>query len=187
MASSSMENITNAMNNVLLDDEEEGGIAIMDGDEGGISDAFSIGDSRQAKMIGAKWLRNGEDDTSGKEGAGGNTVSGEKSIPRNQEMSPVGGKDGDSIAQNMAGGEISGNLKTQSVQVGGNIFKNKGVTVLENKKRRTESGFENPMGLNTELSLDSDGDNDISMDQDANDVPKNLFGAGSVDRARQSS
>ncbi|XP_074352306.1 uncharacterized protein At4g02000-like [Apium graveolens] len=45
MASSSMENITQAMNNVLLDDEE-GGIAIMDGDEGGMQDEFSTGNAR---------------------------------------------------------------------------------------------------------------------------------------------
>lgn len=143
---------------------------------------------RQTKMIGAKWLRNGEEDASGKESAGGNTGSGEKSTPKNQEMGTVGVKDGDTIIQNMAGGELSGNLKTQSAQVGGNIFTNsKRVTILKNKKRRTEAGFENPMDLNTELCLDSDGEDNISMDQDANVVSKNLFGAGSGERARQSS
>ncbi|KAK1379775.1 hypothetical protein POM88_026519 [Heracleum sosnowskyi] len=142
----------------------------------------------KTKMIGAKWLNNGEDDVSGKDEEGDSSVSDEKFAPTNQELRRVGKKYGDMIAQNLAGGELSGNSKIQYATVGGNIFKNnKGVTVPENKKRRTEVSFENPMGLNTEFCLDSEGEDNISMDRDASDVPKNVFAAGTGERARQSS
>lgn len=45
-------------------------------------------------------------------------------------------------------------------------------------------GFENVMGLNTELCLDSDGKEIIGMDQDKGDGSKNRYVAGIGERAR---
>lgn len=63
---------------------------------------------------------------------------------------------------------------------------NKGVTILENKKRRTRLSLENEMGLNTEIGIESDEDVAKRMDQDDSTNPKNVFAAGSVDRTLQS-
>lgn len=54
--------------------------------------------------------------------------------------------------------------------------------ILENKKRRTDSGH--GIGPNTELDGDSDGEEWENMDQESGDGPKNVNGAGSEDRAR---
>lgn len=70
------------------------------------------------------------------------------------------------IQKNVMGGN-SGSSKTNNM-----------VTILETKKRKTEGGMdhEGNVGLNTELGLDSEGD---EMDQDLNNGPKNLYGTGS--------
>lgn len=46
--------------------------------------------------------------------------------------------------------------------------------ILENKKRRTDSGMDNELGLNKELAQESDSEEIISMDQDGS---KNGYGA----------
>lgn len=145
--------------------------------------------------IGSKWLRNGADDSSFKEmatsGASGSNTKGsvmvEKSVPKNTGSDEAGLKKGDSVNQNNAAGEISGILKFGDRVDGGKIFKGSNSVILENKKRRTDSGTENMLGLNTEIDPETDTEETVSMEQDVVNGPKNGFVAGSEDRARLSS
>ncbi|KAK1368695.1 hypothetical protein POM88_034787 [Heracleum sosnowskyi] len=63
----------------------------------------------------------------------------EKSVPKNMGGDEAGLKKGDSVNQNNAAGEISGNLKFGDRVDGGKIFKGANSVTLENKKRRTNS------------------------------------------------
>lgn len=142
---------------------------------------------RQMKMIGSKWLRNGEDDVAGTDSVGSSSVSGEKFTPTNKEMMMAGKIVGGIIAENVVFGDSSGNLKNQFVESGGNLFKkHQGVKILESKKRRTEVDSDNVMGLNTELCVDSEGEENTNMDHDTKDGPKNDYVAGAGERARLS-
>lgn len=56
------------------------------------------------------------------------------------------------------------------------------VKIIENKKRRTDQG--QPISPNTEIDMDSEEEDYDNMDQEGIDGSKNVYGAGSEDRAR---
>lgn len=135
---------------------------------------------RQNKLIGAKWLRNGDEEAQASMATAG---SSQKQNPENPGLGAnLGVNLGASISEGQLGGEnfaVSNSntiVREDKEDTGG---KNK-VIIVENKKRRTEMG--QPVGSYTEIGVDSDDEN--LMDQDQVSVPKNVYGAGSVERAR---
>ncbi|KAK1358965.1 hypothetical protein POM88_043439 [Heracleum sosnowskyi] len=96
------------------------------------------------------------------------SVMAAKPVPKNMGGDEAGLKKGDSVNQNNATGEISGNLKFGDRVDGGKIFKGANSVILENKKRRTDSGNGNMMGLNTEIDPETDNE---EIERDMNNVP----------------
>lgn len=129
---------------------------------------------RQTKLIGAKWLRDGNND--------GRNSSTEKAWNgnRNIDFTPTKIKNQDCDIN----GENQGGVTTESKELGvkgayskdkevmkennQSIFIKLGVTITENKKRRTDDG----MGLvddvkkNTELDKGLDGDDIVNIEQE---------------------
>ncbi|WOH09154.1 hypothetical protein DCAR_0728609 [Daucus carota subsp. sativus] len=147
---------------------------------------------RQTNLIGSKWLRNGSEHLP-EEGvtAGGvyQTKTGGSNLKENftPEITGKGDmsmKGGIRSQQNLDTGEKSGNSNQGNLAEGGKIFKSAKSVILENKKRRTDSGEENILGQDTEIEQESDTEVE-QMDQDANNGSKNGFVAGSGERARQ--
>lgn len=135
---------------------------------------------RQNKLIGARWLRNGREEAQ---------ASMETEEIR-QEQNPEDWGSGVNHNTTIKGGKIAGDnsavLNSKNLILGdksgvGVGRKNK-IIILENKKRRTESG--QVVGLNTELAVDSDDEEIIGMEQDGATVSKNVQEAGSAERAR---
>lgn len=157
---------------------------------------------RQNKLIGAKWLRSGSDDGDWKEKAESGecqrspfATDGENVGAKNMEASDIRYGKGATNFQNVAKGAILGGSKqAEFTDVSKQMTANKkGVSVVENKKRRTDSsglGNDVEMGLNTELQMDSDGEdimneeNNTGLGPKENAISKNLLGAGSENGAR---
>lgn len=143
---------------------------------------------RQTRMVGEKWLRNETGEIQASSGEGSQKWMIEEAGPNFSERGFFGGKYGEGIVKNHANGEISGKPNKSYQNLGANteVRVSKGVTILENKKRRTDMGFGNVMGLNTEIGGESEEETIEKMDQDINVDPKNVFVAGSESRARLS-
>lgn len=147
---------------------------------------------RQTKLIGAKWLRTGGDEFTSEMGTGENSqqqnpkVTGEevdlgaKITDMNVDRNGIEG-----IMDNMhlvGDNSVTSNLNAQiSGERSGKAGK-RNITILENKKRRTNSGH--VIGPNTKLDVDSEGEEWENMDQESEGGPKNVNEAGFEDRAR---
>ncbi|KAL8090914.1 hypothetical protein AgCh_040108 [Apium graveolens] len=125
---------------------------------------------RRAKMaIGSKWLRNGMDHSSFKEtvvsGASGSnsmaTGRTEKSVPKNTRGDEDELQNRDMTSGNKRTGMISGISNKDNIADGGEIPKGPRSVILENKKRRTDTGNENEMGPKTEIDHESDSEEAI--------------------------
>lgn len=147
---------------------------------------------RQTKMIGAKWLRTGEDEFTSEKGTGVNSqqqnpkvTGGEVDLePKITDMN-VDGNRTEGITDNMhLGGDnsVTSNLNDQISGENSGKAGKRNITILENKKRRTNSGH--VIGPSTELDVDSEGEEWENRDQESEGGPKNVNGAGSGDRAR---
>ncbi|KAK1374198.1 hypothetical protein POM88_030391 [Heracleum sosnowskyi] len=141
-------------------------------------------------MVGAKWLRHG-----GEAGGWNATEAGEKGWKQGETFPPqypdagmMGEKSGTQSHQKVDKGANGGNLNQNDIielSDKSNPVK-PGISVLENKKRRTGDGpiYEDGLGKNTELNMDSDEENTQNMEQDTCMDPKNVKGAGSGPGAR---
>ncbi|KAK1403031.1 hypothetical protein POM88_002636 [Heracleum sosnowskyi] len=146
---------------------------------------------RHNNLIGAKWLRYGEESTVESEGgislsrtpASKKVVQQKDHIPDPSERINAGGNLGENAKQKDKIGSNSGLSNSDNIKIGGkNITGGKSI-IVENKKRRTDCDGEEFMGINTEIDNESENE---SMDQDGiNSGPKNGFAAGSESRARQ--
>lgn len=147
---------------------------------------------KQTKLIGAKWLRTGGDEFTSEMGTG------ENSQQQNPKVTGEGVDLGTKITDMNVDRNITEGITDNTQLVGDNSVTSnlnvqisgekcgkagkRNVMILENKKRRTDSGH--GIGPNTELDGDSDGEEWENMDQESGDGPKNVNGAGSEDRAR---
>ncbi|KAL8102656.1 hypothetical protein AgCh_027253 [Apium graveolens] len=89
-----------------------------------------------------------------------------KFTPENQGSDIQNMRDGRKVVQNFQKGGTS--PITETYNYGGNITPvntRKEVVVIESKKRRTESTEDDPMGLNTEVMMDSDEEDNVSKEQ----------------------
>ncbi|KAK1358890.1 hypothetical protein POM88_043364 [Heracleum sosnowskyi] len=150
---------------------------------------------RQNKLIGAKWLRNGDEDFPMNMDVGGNSQK------QNHGEPGTGGKSGTKISgvnvdrnkprdnpfQNQAVGGHSSISNLNDLISGDNSVKagKRSTKIIESKTRRTDTGH--VTDLNTELDVGSEDEELSNMDQDISDDSKNGFVAGSEDRARLSS
>lgn len=151
---------------------------------------------RQTKMIGAKWLRNGNGDD--RNFAAGNSQSSNREtnvMPQNQGLHSKGEDQGDKVNQIMDNGGNISLLKENEIRTANSQFSSmkKGITVIESKKRRTDDGLGHTgdINKNTELNMGSEEDNIESMEQDVEQSPifatspKNVRVAGLVSEIRQ--
>lgn len=148
---------------------------------------------RQTKLIGAKWLRTGGDDfTTAEMGTWGssqqqNPVVSGKGVDLGAKITDMN-VDRNRIESSTDNMQLVGDNSVTSnlnVQISGEKIGKAGkrnVTIMENKKRRTDSGH--VIGPNTELDVDSEGEEWENMDQESEGGSKNVNGAGSEDRAR---
>lgn len=79
-------------------------------------------------------------------------------------------------------GDESANLNAQTALGNGPKEGKRIITILENKKRRTDTG--DNMGLNMELQVASDDEFGENMDHESEVGSKNVIEAGSESRAR---
>lgn len=133
---------------------------------------------RQNKLIGAKWLRNGEEEGQVSMAVEGSTQN------QNQGVSGLGANHGVNISGGQLGGSNLDNSNSNNLIRGdkGDIGGNNRFIIMESKKRKTETG--QTLGSHTELGVDSDEDDLTRMDQDGGSDPKNEYGASSGSRAR---
>lgn len=149
---------------------------------------------RQQKLIGAKWLREGhDDDRNFSENGTWSSNRWMNNTPPNQGLN--GENQGTENNQSRGKGAqtaVSNENEIRMETSQPNPVK-KGVTIIENKKRRTDDGLgqEDGINKNTELNVDSDEEDMESMEHDApknpihiND-PKNVKLAGLVNGVRQ--
>lgn len=147
---------------------------------------------RSNMMFGSKWLRYGTEDSNFNEAVAGGASGSQARPPANSvNRFPMitggeiyGTKDGDITNKNPDTGIKSG-ITSQVNDIGGEkSIKRAKRVILENKKRRMDSGTDNMLGLNTELEQESDTEEVIGMDQDMVNGSKNEFVAGSESQAR---
>ncbi|KAK1390731.1 hypothetical protein POM88_018909 [Heracleum sosnowskyi] len=198
----STHDITQAMNNVTLEDEEEGGIAIEESDEVEEMEYLQGLDIHLCltNLVGSRWLRDGSmEEDGGRKTASmnsGGTQSDGQPIPYNQPAKAHGDNQGDTSNRDKdrSGKNLFLNKGDNSAGLNISNPMKKGVVIMDNKKRRTGDGPNQHHGLgeNTELCLGSDEESIDGMDQDQNkisiatDDPKNVFVAGSGTGVRQS-
>lgn len=140
----------------------------------------------QVKPIGAKWLRSGSDEdpwNTGKEGERMNSVSEgnnhiPKSSPQTMQVDTAGGLSGRKIQTTTEGVNlgIGGDNITDPIIQGSTSI------IIDSKKRRTDDGLghNNGMGRSTEMSKESDGEDDMFVENGPVNVidPKNVKEAG---------
>ncbi|KAL8096524.1 hypothetical protein AgCh_037471 [Apium graveolens] len=147
---------------------------------------------KQTKLIGAKWLRNGDGEFPAKDDAGessqqqdpGDSANGAISGAKNSDLNVINDKVVAITDMMQVVGDTSAILNSNNIMSGekGTKAGKRNVTILENKKRRTDTGH--VMGLNTELDVDSEEEDCENMDQETENGPKNVTVAGSESRAR---
>ncbi|KAK1377423.1 hypothetical protein POM88_024167 [Heracleum sosnowskyi] len=137
---------------------------------------------RQVKPIGTKWLRTGnaEDDQnfggeeSQRQDTVGNTSKGERFPRRMLEAVKQIEDHGTRIIQNGANGAgpIIRSIEISDASIK-ETNKEKDITFVVSKKRRTEGnvGLEDNLGLDTELGVNSEEDENISMEHDGVNSP----------------
>lgn len=147
---------------------------------------------KQTRLVGSRWLRNDTlSDQNTATNDAGNLRTTMNQAPRNQEVVVTDGiNQGDKESQNKEIGGNQANLKKQNPVEIGNISNTEkgGVTVVENKKRRTNYGLDadNEMGQRTELMTGYEEEEIQEMDHDVNcpNNSKNGPEASSVKGAR---
>lgn len=145
--------------------------------------------NRQTKIIGAKWLRNGNEDT------GRNTMHGEaegwttreKNSPPNQGSDKNGANQGNKNYPNTDQGVNSAFLKQKDLTEEANQLNSKkiGITVIESKKCRTDNGSDqfSEMDKAIEFQTGSDEEEGDEMDQDSNKNLKNIVNPKNAQKA----
>lgn len=155
---------------------------------------------KQTKLIGSKWLRNGDGEEYGRNNAvaqgddrnkHGNSGIGNdaKSVAENQGNRPKGYDS--SVTKIQTGETGAGSTQsalTESAEVANRVANVKeSIKIVENKKRHAdESGLDQELnvGLNTELNLDSEEEDGMNVDQTNGLGSKNGLRAGSGNGAR---
>lgn len=135
---------------------------------------------KQTKLIGEKWLRHevhDDDRNSGASGEDCQRYGGPAQpnhtgnlVPKNQEGNRVGENSGVNKSRNSSFGTVDGNSKVGDKDELENkiISSKKGVTVVENKKRRTYPELGHDLGLNTELGLESEEEDYMNVENNNN-------------------
>lgn len=148
---------------------------------------------KPAKLIGAKWIRDGNGGRNSESGGEWNSNGRASNPPQNQEKDRGGENQGEQLAIPVVT-ELTGTkseaLKGDGIKSGNNqtLPIHKGVAIIDNKKSRTGDDLDSMMDVNknTELDLGSEAGGVTNMDQDlqkspskVND-PKNVKKAGLV-------
>lgn len=139
---------------------------------------------RQVKLIGEKWLRNEFEEDSRKSDSDGTGSwrQGNKFAPQNTQPNRFG----ENLAQDNQGKHMQDAIKGISNQVvNTDKVSTKGIKILENKKRRTDTGVgqENSMGLNTEFEEVSEEDEPMNVEEYNKSCPKEIMDPKNVKEA----
>lgn len=158
---------------------------------------------RQVKPIGAKWLRSGAEGGGDRKTHGSSNPNQFRGAEGNQDpsFSPANQETGNSSGR---GGVIHGKDRVTDFQIkqtgGISAFKDTlgpqasftalnsrtEVNVIETKKRRTGDNVDDPMGLNTEIMMDSEEEENNSKKElgPNNNIPKDVKEASAQRSAR---
>ncbi|KAK1400700.1 hypothetical protein POM88_000305 [Heracleum sosnowskyi] len=171
--------LTTAMNNITLDEEDEGAFEVEPEElvaDNAQGDGFNANIS--SSLQGQRGDSPAEEDVESLD---------PKITPANMVVVAKGGNQGDKLIQkaDMGGRQQNSNLRIITTELSPNQESN-ALVIIDNKRRRVGDGLEDvSLGLNTDMSMDSDDTNKLGYENTAGNS-KNVYGASTQVGARLS-